>query len=129
MYGAVRRVINIKADVAIRVHMHPNRLQSAERLVERLDREGLLGHPQVYVYFSPLNDFTAEQQSPEDLEIFRRIFQYVAAKSGRPPSHLMYMNGFLEMQKKKELPTTRYCGLGQRQLLRGRSFGRHLPVL
>ncbi len=112
MYGAVRRVIDVKADVAIRVHMHPNRLQSAERLVERLDREGLLGHPQVYVYFSPLNDFTAEQQSPEDLEIFRRIFQYVAAKSGRPPSHLMYMNGFLEMQKKKELPTTRYCGLG-----------------
>ncbi len=112
MYKAIQRVIDAKADVAIRVHLHPHRLQATERLILRLDREGLLTHPQVYVYFSPLNDFGAEQQSAEDLEIFQRIFQHVARKSGRPPSHLMYMNSFLEMQGKKELPTVRYCGLG-----------------
>jgi len=112
MHKAIERVIDAKADVAIRVHLHPHRLLSAEKLVERLDREGLLTHPQVYIYFSPLNDYGADQQLPEDVEIFQRIFQHVAKQSGRPPSHLMYMNSFLTMQGKKDLPTVRYCGLG-----------------
>jgi uncharacterized protein len=112
MYKAIQRVIDAKADVAIRVHLHPHGVRSAEKLIRRLDVEGFLTHPQVYVYFSPLNDFGAEQQSAEDLEIFQRIFQDVANKSGRPPSHLMYMNSYLEMQGKKELPKVRYCGLG-----------------
>jgi len=112
MHKAIERVIEAKADVAIRVHLHPHRLQSAEMLIQRLDLEGLLTHPQVYIYFSPLNDYSADQQSQEDVEIFRRIFQHVAKQSGRPPSHLMYMNSFLTMQGKKDLPTVRYCGLG-----------------
>jgi len=94
------------------VHMHPNRLKSAEMLAQYLDEEGLLCDPHVYVYFQPLNDFTMDKQTPEDLEIFRRTFQFVAVKTGRPPSHLMHLNGFLEMQEEKELPTIRYCGLG-----------------
>ncbi len=112
MYKAIGRVIDAKADVAIRVHLHPRGARPAERLIERLDREGLLTHPQVYVYFSPLNDFSADRQTEEDVEVFRRIFQHVARRSGRPPSHLMYMNSFLNMQGKKELPKVRYCGLG-----------------
>jgi uncharacterized protein len=112
MIGAVRQVIEMKADAVIRVHMHPNRLKSAELLAQYLDQEGLLGHPRVYVYFQPLNDFTMDKQTPEDLEIFRRTFQFIAAKTGRPPSHLTHLNGFLEMQGEKELPTIRYCGLG-----------------
>lgn len=114
MISSIRQVIRAKADVSIRVHMHPHRLAAAETLVKYLDQEGLLVHPQVYVYFQPLNDFTMEQQTPEDLEIFRRVFQYIASRTGRPPSHLMFINGFLEMQKEKHLPTTRYCGLGSR---------------
>jgi uncharacterized protein len=92
--------------------MHPNKLDSAERLVQYLDKEGLLVHPNLYIYFQPLNDFTMDKQTPKDIEIFRRTFQYIATRTGRPPSHLMFMNGFLEMQDKKALPTTRYCGLG-----------------
>ena len=42
MIDAIRQVIRTKADVAIRVHMHPNKLDSAERLVQYLDKEGLL---------------------------------------------------------------------------------------
>ena len=112
LVGVVRQVLEAKADVTIRVHLHPNRLKSAEMLAEYLDAEGLLGNKHVYVYFQPLNDFTMDRQTPEDLEIFRRTFQFVAAKTGRPPSHLMHLNGFLEMQEEKELPTIRYCGLG-----------------
>jgi uncharacterized protein len=112
MIGSVRQVIEARGDVAIRVHLHPNRLKSAELLAQYLDREGLLGNPRIYVYFQPLNDFTMDKYTPEDLEIFRRTFQLIAAKTGRPPSHLMHLNGFLEMQQEKELPTIRYCGLG-----------------
>ncbi len=112
MMGAIRQVIELKADVAIRVHMHPGRLESAERLIGQLDREGFLTHPNIYIYLAPLNDFSSEQLLPGELEIFHRIFQQIATKSGRPPSHLMFINGFLEMQEEKDLPTTRYCGLG-----------------
>ena len=113
MHKAIGRVVDeAKADVAIRIHLHPHRLQSAEQLVQRLDREGLLAHPNIYVYFSPLNSYGADQQTAEDVEIFERMFQHVATRSGRAPSHLLYMNSFLHMQGKKELPTVRYCGLG-----------------
>ncbi|MEI8373479.1 MAG: SPASM domain-containing protein [Planctomycetota bacterium] len=112
MMGSIRQLLEVKAEVGIRVHLHPKRLESAERLVKYLQGEGLLGHPNVFVYFSPINTFTSEQLSPGDLEVFRRMFQDVAAKASRPPSNFLFMNKFLKMQGKKVLPIARFCGLG-----------------
>ena len=112
MMNSIKRLVELKAEVSVRVHIHPKMLEAAERLVKYLEGEGLLDHPNVSVYFSPINNFTSDQLSAGDLEVFRRMFQHVAAKSGRPPSSLLFMNQFLQMQAKKVLPITSFCGLG-----------------
>lgn len=111
--AAVRELIGLKANVSLRMHIHQGKLEAARNLVEYLEKEKLLGHPQVMVYFSPINTFDSEQNSPEEAELFGRLFQDVAAKTGRPPSNLDFMNSFLDMQARKILPKVRYCGAGR----------------
>ncbi len=108
----IRLLIDAGADIGIRVHIHPKRMASTERLVHYLEEEGLLGHPQTYLYFSPINSYTDEQTTPEEIQSFRRVFHYVAERTGRPPSNLIQLKKFLAMQGKTELPNIRYCGLG-----------------
>jgi uncharacterized protein len=112
MMRAIRQVLDLKAYVGIRVHLHPKRLESTEMLVRHLEKEGLLSNPNAFVYFAPINDFTSEQLSPKELDGFRRMFQNVAAKAARPPSNFLFMSQFLKMQAKKVLPVTSFCGLG-----------------
>ncbi|MEA5113660.1 MAG: radical SAM protein [Geobacteraceae bacterium] len=111
--AAVRQLIELKANVSLRMHIHQGKLESARKLVKFLEKEKLLGHPQVIVYFSPINTFHSDQKSPEEAELFGRLFQEVAAKTGRPPSNLDFMNSFLDMQSRKILPKVRYCGAGR----------------
>lgn len=111
--AAVRQLIGLKANVSLRMHVHQGKLDAARNLVEYLEKEKLLGHPQVMVYFSPINSFDSERNTPEEAEIFGRMFQDVAAKTGRPPSNLDFMNSFLDMQTRKILPKVRYCGAGR----------------
>jgi uncharacterized protein len=110
--AAVRKLIELKAHVSLRVHIHQGKLEAARNLVDYLEKEKLLGHPQVGVYFSPINTFVSEKNSPAEAEMFGRIFQEVASKTNRPPSNLDYMNRFLDMQTKKILPKVRFCGAG-----------------
>lgn len=109
---AIRLLIDAKAEVGVRVHIHPKRMESTERLVAYLHEAGLLCHPQVNVYFSAINSFTDDQVTPDETLAFRRVFQNVAKITGRPPSSLDHLNKFLTMQDKTELPVTRFCGLG-----------------
>jgi uncharacterized protein len=110
--AAVRKLIDLKANISLRMHIHQGRLESARNLVDYLEEEKILGHPQVNVYFSPINTFGSDKNSPAEADIFRRIFQKVAAKTNRPPSNLHFINGFLDMQTKKILPKVRFCGAG-----------------
>ncbi len=110
---AVRQLIELKANVSLRMHIHQGNLEAAGNLVAYLEQEKLLGHPQVMVYFSPINTFDSEQNSPEEAERFGMMFQEVAGKTGRPPSNLDFMNSFLDMQTRKILPKVRYCGAGR----------------
>ena len=110
--SSIKQLLEKDTSVGIRVHLHPGKLESAEKLAKYLEEEGLLGNPKVFVYFSPINSFTEEQLSPQDLQIFRRMFQDVAAKESRPPSSFLFMDKFLKMQGKKLLPMTTFCGLG-----------------
>ncbi len=109
---AIRLLIDAKANIGIRVHIHPKRMDSTERLIRYLEEERLLGHPRTYLYFSPINSYTDEETTPEEIQSFRRLFQLVAEKTGRPPSNLIQLKKFLAMQGKTELPNIRYCGLG-----------------
>ncbi len=110
--AAVRKLIELKAHVSLRMHIHHGRLESASKLIDYLEEEKILGHPQVNVYFSPINTFGSEKVSPAEADLFEHIFQRVAAKTDRPPSNLDYMNGFLDMETKKILPKVRFCGAG-----------------
>jgi len=110
--AAIRQLIELKARVIVRVHIHQGNLESASKLVEYLEAEKLLGHPQVGLYFSPINTFTSEQNTAEGLDIFCKTFQKVAKKTNLPPSNMLYMNSFLEMQTKSILPKVRHCGMG-----------------
>lgn len=111
--AAVRQLIGLKVNVSLRVHLHQGRLDSARSLIEYLKAEKLLGHPQVAVYFSPINTFGSDGISAEESEMFGRMFQEVAAMTNRPPSNLDFMSRFLDMQEKKILPKVRFCGAGQ----------------
>ena len=110
--AAIRQLIELQAHVSLRIHIHQGRLESARNLVDFLEKEKLLVHPQVTVYFSPINTFDSEQNSPTEADMFGEMFQEVASKTNRPPSNLDFMSRFLDMQEKKILPKVRFCGAG-----------------
>lgn len=110
--AAVRQLIDLQAHVSLRLHIHQGRLESAKNLVEYLEQEKILGHRQVTVYFSPINTFASEQNTPAEAALFADLFQTVAAKTNRPPSNLDFMSRFLDMQERKILPKVRFCGAG-----------------
>ncbi len=110
--AAVRKLIELNVHVSLRVHIHHGKLQSARDLVDYLENEKILGHPQVKVYFSPISTYGSEMNSPEETGMFERLFQEVAEKTKNPPSNYDYMNGFLDMETEKILPKVRFCGAG-----------------
>ena len=112
MITAVRKLIDLQAHVSLRMHIHPDRLESAQYLIAYLATEKLLDHPQVSVYFSPINTFGSELISLADAARFSHTFQQVAAKTHYPPSNLTFLDNFLKMQNQKLLPKVRYCAAG-----------------
>ena len=111
--AAVRQLIALKARVSLRMHIHQGKLESARNLVDFLEKEKILGHPQVAAYFSPINTFQSELNQSSESEIFGQIFQEVASKTNRPPSNLVFMDKLLEMQTEKILPKVKFCGAGR----------------
>ncbi len=112
MIASIKQLIALDAHVSLRMHIHPDRLESAKNLAEYLDAEKLLGHSQVSVYFSPINTFGSEQVSLAEAELFSQTFQQVAKITKCPPSNLLFIDNFLKMQDKKLLPKVRYCAAG-----------------
>jgi len=112
MIASIKQLIALDAHVSLRMHIHPDRLESAKNLVEYLETEKLLGHSQVSVYFSPINTFSSEQVSLADADLFGQTFQQVAKVTQCPPSNLLFIDNFLKMQDKKLLPKVRYCAAG-----------------
>ena len=112
MIAAIRQLIELKATVVIRMHMHSGKLNASRKLVDYLEDEKILGHPQVGVYFAPINTFAIEDNPGADIDMFRDTFQRVAAKTNRPPSNYAFLNKYLTMQEGRMLPKIRFCGLG-----------------
>jgi uncharacterized protein len=110
MISAIRMLKKTKTNVLIRVHTHPQRMDSTRRLVEYLDKKKLIGD-NVGIYFAPLSDY--QKCSKEDINIFRKIFAGVSKKTNIPPSsNLTFIKNLIEMQEAKILLKTRYCTLG-----------------
>jgi uncharacterized protein len=113
MIAAIHRLIARKAFVFVRIHTRPGRVAPLRRLVRRLEREKILGHPRVDVYFAPLNSFRAGRDSRRNRDAFARLFQEVALKTGRPPSlNLDFLKTILTMRTRAASPRTRFCSLG-----------------
>ncbi len=112
MIAAVRKLIDLKTHVVIRIHMHTGKLESSRRLVDYLEEEKILGHPQVGVYFAPINTFAIEDNPSADIDMFRQTFQSVAARTNRPPTSYVFLNKYLTMQDGRMLPKVKFCGLG-----------------
>jgi radical SAM protein with 4Fe4S-binding SPASM domain len=85
---------------------------STRALVECLEEEGLLGHPQVEVYFAPVHSFHAEDMSPADLEAFSGLFQHVAGRQkALPIQNFDHLGQVLEMQRLDPGSLPRYCAV------------------
>jgi uncharacterized protein len=110
---SLRTLIKVKARAVIRIHLHPNRLQSTRELVRYLDQEGLLGHDSVHVYFAPTTFFDGPEGPPSYFENLSDLFQDVSLKQNNPPSP--FAGGFarimdpLAMRNRLRL---RYCAAG-----------------
>lgn len=110
--GSIRQVIQAGAMAFVRVHLHPGGLESTARLVEHLGQEGILGHPQVEVYFAPVHSFHAETISPPELELFSRLFQQVALRQkALPIQNFDHLGQFMEIDSLKEWSQPHYCSV------------------
>jgi uncharacterized protein len=110
MISAIRMLKKANASVLVRIHTHPEQMNSTRKLVKYLDKEKIIGD-NVKMYFSPLNDF--QNCSKEDLSIFEKLFENVSKKTNFPPSSsLDFLKTFIEMQEEKILLRIRFCSLG-----------------
>ncbi len=115
MIAAIHALIKREVHVFIRVHIHPTNLDSVTRLIDHLDRDLVLGQPQVELYFTPINGFDRDEASAEFVAAFRKLFQRVAARTGFPPTNnFAFLKRFLDTKSRGDMPPMplRYCGLG-----------------
>lgn len=109
---AVRELVRLKARANIRVHLHPNRLESTESVVSYLDRVGLLGNGCVEIYFAPVHSFHAYEMSSSDLEVFSRLFLHVALKQKTPPiQNFDFLHQILDTRTLNHEFQPRYCAV------------------
>lgn len=112
--GSLRELIGVKANVSLRIHLHRDGIETTRELVDYLDREAILGHERVSVYFAPLSSFGTEVMAPRYLETFSEIFQRVALKQNLAPSS-MFARGFASIMDTNEIGSrlkTRFCPAG-----------------
>jgi uncharacterized protein len=110
---SIRELIKVKAQTIIRVHLHPDKLESTRALAEYLGREGILGHDHVYAYFSPINSFDGRAEPPSYVEQFSEIFQNVTFLQNSPPSSFAgSLARIMDADAMKSRLRSRYCSAG-----------------
>jgi uncharacterized protein len=109
---AIRHVMKAGATAFVRIHLHPGRLETARKLVEYLEREGILGHDRVETYFAPVHSFHAEDISQPDYDVFSRLFQHVALRQKKLPiQNFDCLEGILDVQAITDWSPPRYCAV------------------
>ena len=109
---ALREVMKAGANAVIRIHLHPDRLESARSLVEYLEREKILGHDRVKAYFWSTEDLHREALSPQEYDLFSRLFQDVAFRQNSPPTaHFGFLEQIMDMKTARSSPLRRHCDI------------------
>ncbi len=109
---AVRQLMKAGANAIIRIHLHPDRLDSAAALVEYLEREDILGHDRVTVYFWSMEDLHSKALSPQEYNLFLKLFERVALRQNSvPTAHFAFLQEIMEMKTVRGRPIRRHCDI------------------
>lgn len=109
---ALRELMKAGANATIRIHLHPQRLESARALVEYLEREKILGQDRVKAYFWSTEDLHSQALSLQEYELFTRLFQEVASKQNYPPTaHFASLRQIMDTETARNLPIRNHCDI------------------
>ncbi len=109
---ALRELMKARANAIIRIHLHPDRLESARVLVEYLEREKILGHDRVKAYFWSTEDLHGKALSAQEYELFCKLFQDVAFKQNCPPTaHFAFLEQIIDMKTARNGLIRRHCDI------------------
>lgn len=109
---AIRAIITANADVVIRIHVYPSRIESARLVVAYLEQEGILGHPRVKTYFWSTEDLHRQAIPACDWERFADLFLDVARKQNAlPTAHFAFLQEILGMKAATGWPVRNHCSL------------------
>ena len=110
--SAIRELMKAGANAVIRVHIHPERLESARALVDHLEGEKILGHDRVKIYFWSTEDIHKDILSPREYELFSRLFHHVTLKQYSPPTaHFAFLKQIMDLQDAGRRPVRRHCDI------------------
>jgi uncharacterized protein len=113
MIRSLRELIEVKAHAIVRMHLHPDGIESTRALVEYLDGENILGHDNVEIYFAPVHSFHDREISTSDLDSFSQLFQYVALKQKLPPiQNFDFLQDIMNVKTARNWSQPRYCAVG-----------------
>lgn len=110
---SIRELMQTRVRTTIRVHLHPEGLEPTRELVDFLEREGLLGHEHINVYFAPITSFEAGKAPPRYSESLSELFRRVSLAQKSPSSPLSH--GFARIVDADALGSglkLRYCTAG-----------------
>ncbi len=111
--GSIRQLIKVKSQVTIRIHLHPEGLESIHELVEFLEQKKILGNDHVYAYFAPISSIDDTGLSPSYQEDFSEFFQHVSFIQKNPPCQFARnLQGMIDTGSMKNSLRTRFCSAG-----------------
>jgi len=109
---ALRELMKAGTNAVIRIHLHPDKLESARLLVEYLEQEKILGHDRVKAYFWSTEDLHSKALSPREYELFCKLFQDVAFKQNSlPTAHFEFLEQIMDMKTARSRPVRRHCDI------------------
>jgi uncharacterized protein len=109
---AIRELMKARANVTIRIHLHPGELESARTLVEYLEREKILGHDRVKAYFWSTEDLHSQALSPQEYGLLAKLFEDVAFKQNSlPTAHFAFLKQIMDMKAAESWPIRGHCDL------------------
>ncbi|MCE5333343.1 MAG: radical SAM protein [Desulfobacteraceae bacterium] len=109
---ALSHVVSAGARAIVRIHLHPGRLEAARVLIEYLEREKILGHDSVEVYFAPVHAFHAGELSSSDSDVFSALFQHVALIQKKPPiQNFDFLEQMMNVRTIENWSQPRYCAV------------------
>lgn len=109
---ALHHLMEAGAKAIVRVHLHPDGLESTAALADYLEREGILGHGNVELYFAPVHSFHAKDISSSDFDVFSRLFEHVALKQKKPPiQNFDVLEQVMNVKSARNWSQPRYCAV------------------